>query len=175
MTLNRRMRWFLAGIVAGIALVAARPAAAWSQDEDGVAVGSRAPKVVIHDLDGNGVDLGRYIGARPVFLEFWATWCELCAQLMPTVEAAHARYGSRVEFIGVNVSVNQTRDRVRRYVAEKKPPFRTLYDDQGISARAYGVPTTSYVVIIDRTGKVVYTGSGGEQQFDGALRQVAAP
>jgi thiol-disulfide isomerase/thioredoxin len=166
-----RIRW----IPAVIALLVTLPAAAHAQDEDGVAVGAAAPKVVVHDLDGNGVDLGRSIGVRPVFLEFWATWCELCAQLMPTVEAAHARYGSRVDFIGVNVGVNQTRDRVRRYIAQKRPPFRTLYDDQGISARAYRVPTTSYVVIIDRSGKVVYTGSGGEQQFDDALRKVAAP
>ena len=129
----------------------------------------------MHDLDGRGVDLGRYVGVRPVFLEFWATWCELCAQLMPTVEAAHARYGSQVEFIGVNVSVNQSPARVRRYLAEHKPPFRTLYDDQGISTRAYRVPTTSYVVIIDRSGRVAYTGSGGDQQFDGVLRKVAAP
>ena len=158
-----------------VLLLAAVAGAASAQDEDGVAVGSRAPKVVVHDLDGNGVDLGRSIGVKPVFLEFWATWCELCAQLMPTVEAAHARYGSRVEFIGVNVSVNQTRARVRRYVAERKPPFRTLYDDEGVTARAFRVPTTSYVVIIDRTGKVVYTGSGGVQDFEPALRQVSAP
>jgi thiol-disulfide isomerase/thioredoxin len=126
-----------------VLLLAAVAGAASAQDEDGVAVGSRAPRVVVHDLDGNGVDLGRSIGVKPVFLEFWATWCELCAQLMPTVEAAHARYGSRVEFIGVNVSVNQTRARVRRYVAERKPPFRTLYDDEGVTARAFRVPTTS--------------------------------
>ena len=156
-------------------LCVAVPASVAAQDEDGVAVGSAAPKVVIHDLDGRGVDLGQYIGVRPVFLEFWATWCELCAQLMPTVEAAHARYGGQVAFVGVNVSVNQTAARVRRYVAEHKPPFRTLYDDQGVSTRAYRVPTTSYVVIIDRAGRVAYTGSGGDQQFDSVLRKVAAP
>ena len=164
------------GRLAALAVLClAVPAAAAAQDEDGVAVGSTAPRVVVHDLDGRGVDLGRYVGVRPVFLEFWATWCELCAQLMPTVEAAHARDGSQVEFIGVNVSVNQSPARVRRYLAEHKPPFRTLYDDQGISTRAYRVPTTSYVVIIDRSGRVAYTGSGGDQQFDGVLRKVAAP
>ena len=171
MTIVHRGRWLLVAL----ALLLAGSRAAAAQDEDGVAVGSRAPSVVVHDLDGNGVDLGRSIGVRPVFLEFWATWCELCAQLMPTVEAAHARYGSRVDFIGVNVSVNQTRERVRRYVAQRKPPFRTLYDDQGVTARAFRVPTTSYVVIIDRTGKVVYTGSGGEQNFEAALRLASAP
>lgn len=166
-------RW-LWGAGAAVALVAgtARPAVA--QDEDGVAVGSMAPRLAVHDLDGKPVDLGNFIGAKPVFLEFWATWCELCAQLMPHVEAAHASFGSKVEFIGINVSVNQTPARVRRYLAEHKAPFRTLYDDEGVSTRAYRVPTTSYVVIIDRTGRVVYTGSGGVQDFDRALRQVSA-
>ena len=46
--------------------------------DSALGVGDRAPRVVVHDLDGKPVDLGRYIGAKPVFLEFWATWCESC-------------------------------------------------------------------------------------------------
>ena len=65
--------------------------------------------------------------------------------------------------------------RVRRYVESSKPPFRTLYDDQGESTRAYAAPTTSYVVIVDRAGRVAYTGTGGDQDILGALRRVAAP
>jgi thiol-disulfide isomerase/thioredoxin len=135
-------------------------------------VGSQAPAVSVHDLDGGSVDLGRYIGTKPVFLEFWATWCESCQQLLPRVRAAHAAYGKEVEFIGVNVAVNQTPERVRRYLAAESPPFRTLYDDEGNSTRAYQVPATSYVVILNRSGRVVYTGTGGTQTFDRALRQV---
>ncbi len=158
-----------------LALTAGRTGTLTAQDEDGVRVGSLAPRVSVHDLDGNAVDLGRYVGVKPVFLEFWATWCEVCAALMPTVDAAHAAHGNAVEFIGVNVAVNQTPARVRRYVAERKPPFRALYDDQAASTRAYHVPTTSYVVIIDRAGRVVYTGSGSSQDFEPALRKVSAP
>jgi thiol-disulfide isomerase/thioredoxin len=140
--------------------------------ESTIEVGSRAPVVSVHDLDGKSVDLGRYIGTRPVFLEFWATWCESCQQLLPRVRAAHAAYGKQVEFIGVNIAVNQTPERVRSYLETESPPFRTLYDDEGNSTRAYQVPATSYVVILDRSGLVVYTGSGGTQTFDRALRQV---
>ena len=140
--------------------------------ESPLEVGSRAPAVSVHDLDGKSVDLGRYIGAKPVFLEFWATWCESCQQLMPRVRAAHAAYGATVEFIGVNIAVNQSPERVRRYLEAERPPFRILYDDEGNSTRAYQVPATSYVVIVDRSGQVVYTGSGGTQSFDRALRQV---
>jgi thiol-disulfide isomerase/thioredoxin len=140
--------------------------------ESGIAVGANAPVVTVPDLDGKAVDLGQYIGKKPVFLEFWATWCELCEELLPRVRAARAAYGDRVEFLGVNVTVNQSRDRVRRYLEKHQPPFRTLYDEEGTSTRAYGAPATSYVVIVDRSGKVAYTGSGGTQEFDGVLRRI---
>ncbi len=140
--------------------------------ESGIPVGSKAPAVIVNDLEGKPVDLGRYIGKQPVLLEFWATWCELCEELLPRVRAAQAAYGSKVEFIGVNVTVNQSPDRVRKYVDSHQPGFRTLYDDQGTSIRAYKVPTTSYVVVVDRAGKVAYTGTGGTQDLDGVLRRV---
>jgi thiol-disulfide isomerase/thioredoxin len=140
--------------------------------ETALNVGDRAPRVVVHDLDGKPVDLGRYLGSKPVFLEFWATWCESCQELLPQVQAARKVYGSKVEFIGINVSVNQSPSGVRQYLDTHAPGFRTLYDDEGTSTRAYRVPATSYIVIVDRLGKVVYTGIGGTQSFDRVLRQV---
>jgi thiol-disulfide isomerase/thioredoxin len=140
--------------------------------EAGISVGSRAPAVQVNDLDGRPIALSQYIGKKPVFLEFWATWCELCEQLLPRVRAAQANYGDKVEFIGINVTVNQTPEKVRKYVDQHKPGYLVLYDDQGNSIRAYQVPSTSYVVIVDRAGKVVYTGLGGTQNFDGVLRRV---
>jgi hypothetical protein len=91
---------------------------------------------------------------------------------LPRVRAAKDAYGDRVEFLGVNVTINQSRDRVRRYLEKHQPPFRTLYDEEGTSTRAYEAPATSYVVIVDRTGKVAYTGSGGTQDFDAVLRRI---
>ena len=151
------------------------PAASAAAQETGLAVGARAPVVTVHDLDGSPVDLGRYLGKQPLFLEWWATWCEQCDALLPRVRAAHAELGERVAFFGINVAVNQKPERVRRYVESNRVPFRTLYDDEGTSTRAYAAPTTSYVVIVDRDGRVAYTGSGGDQDILGALRRVAAP
>ena len=140
--------------------------------ESGIAIGAQAPAVKVNDLEGKPVDLGQYIGKQPLFLEFWATWCELCEELLPRIRAAQAAYGSKVQFIGVNVTVNQSPDRVRKYLDKHQPGFRTLYDDQGTSIRAYQVPATSYVVIVDKSGKVAYTGIGGSQEFDGVLRRI---
>jgi thiol-disulfide isomerase/thioredoxin len=142
--------------------------------EVGLAVGSKAPAVTVKDVEGAPVNLGEYLGKQPLFLEWWATWCEQCEALLPRVRAAHAEVGDKVAFFGINVAVNQTPERVRRYIESTKPPFRTLYDGEGESTRAYAAPTTSYVVIVDRAGRVAYSGTGGEQDFLGTLRRVAA-
>ena len=157
---------------AAVLVLGAGPAAA---QETGIAVGARAPAVTVQDLDGTPVDLGQYLGRKPVLLEFWATWCEVCEALLPSVRAAHQVYGDRVEFFGVNVTVNQSPARVRKYVAEHHPPFRTLYDSEGDGTRAYEAPTTSFIVIVDRAGKVAYTGVGASQDLTAALSAVTAP
>lgn len=161
-----------AGIAAGLAaLLLAGPAA--GQDESGITVGSKAPVVVVNDLDGNPVDLSQWIGKRAVLIEFWATWCTNCEELLPRLREAQKVVGDRVAFLAVNVTVNQTPERVRRYLKEHDVPFQILYDDKGTSTRAYQAPATSYVVILDATGRVEYTGVGGNQQFEPALRRVA--
>jgi peroxiredoxin len=172
--MTRPLRGFTAFLVAGLGLssLAALPAVA--QIESGIAVGSRAPIVTVNDLDGKPVSLARYVGKQPVLLEWWATWCELCAALLPRVKAAHAEFGDRVAFVGINVTVNQTPARVRKYLEEHRPPFRTLYDDRGTSIRAYQVPTTSFIAVVDRGGKVVYTGTGGDQELGPVLQQVTS-
>ena len=146
-----------------------------SGQDEGIAIGARAPAVVVNDIDGNPVDLGAYLGKQPVLLEFWATWCNVCEALLPRVRAAHEIYGGSVAFFGVNVTVNQTPERVRRWIASHSPPYRTLYDDKGVSTRAYEAPVTSYIVIVDAAGKVAYTGTGADQDISGALARVVKP
>ncbi len=168
------MRSFLgrAGVVlAGVLVLGASRSSA--QGDAGLPVGSSAPVVSVNDLDGKPVNLGQWIGRKPVLIEFWATWCSNCEALLPRFREARKKHGDQVEFIAVNVTVNQTPERVRRYLAEHDVPFRVLYDDKGTSTRAYQAPATSYVVIVDRSGRVAYTGVGTDQQFEPSLQRVA--
>ena len=139
--------------------------------ESGIAIGSMAPASKIETLEGTTADLGAYIGKSPVVIEFWATWCENCKELEPAMLAAQKKYDKRVQFIGVAVSVNQSPELVRRYVARHELGGLQLYDRKGSSIDAYDVPATSFVVVIDRSGKVVYTGVGGRQNLDAAIRK----
>ncbi|PYO43043.1 MAG: hypothetical protein DMD33_06475 [Gemmatimonadetes bacterium] len=164
-----------AGLVTkyGLALAAALavPATLGAQDI-GLPLGTKAPAVAVQDLDGKAVDLGRYIGKQPVLLEFWATWCPLCKALEPALKAAHARYGSTVQFVAVGVGVNESPASIRRHLTDHPLPFPVLFDASGAAVRAYQAPTTSYIVVLDRTGKVMYTGTGADQDIAAALRPV---
>jgi thiol-disulfide isomerase/thioredoxin len=158
-----------------IALLVAAASPVRAQLEAGIRVGTPAPAVTINDLDGRPVDLGAVLGRKPVLLEFWATWCPLCQALLPELERVHRLYGDRVALFGINVTVNDSKDRIRRYLAEHRPPFQVLFDEKGVGARAYDVPSTSFIVVVDGAGKVVYTGSGDRQDLVGAVRKALGP
>ena len=89
--------------------------------------------------------------------------------LLPELDRVRQHYGDKVQMIGVNITVNDSRDRVRRYLALHKPPFLALYDDTSVSSRAFDVPTTAYIVVLDAKGTVVYTGSGSDQDLVAAV------
>ena len=137
----------------------------------GLELGSQGPTAAVETLDGNPTDLSVYVGKTPVLLEFWATWCANCAQLEPTMKAMHAKYGSRVAFVGVAVSVNQSLERVKLYVDKHALPWINVFDRRGNASGAYDAPATSYVVVLDKAGKVVYTGLGGKQDLESAIRK----
>ena len=139
--------------------------------ESGIPVGSAAPAAKLETLDGKPADLGEYVGKGPVLIEFWATWCENCKALEPAILAAQKKYAGRVQFIGVAVSANQSAELVRRYVEKHGLAGTQLYDRKGLSIDAYDVPATSFVVVINKAGKVVYAGVGGRQDVDAAIKK----
>lgn len=131
----------------------------------GLEIGTKPTPVKLTDIDGKTVDLAQYIGKKPVLLEFWATWCPLCKALEPQLNAARQRYGKNLEVFVVAVGVNQNPRSIKRHLAKHAMPGRILWDGDGAAVRAFEAPGTSYVVMLDKSGKVVYTGAGSDQEL----------
>lgn len=140
-----------------------------AQGQLGIDIGAKAPAAAVRTLDGRAANLSQFIGRGPVLIEFWATWCPNCRALEPELKRLHAKYGRRVAFVGVAVSANQKPEGVRRYVARHRLPWAQLFDADGEATGVYDVPATSYIVIADRSGRVVYTGIGADQQLEAVL------
>src|SRR4029078_3669448 len=130
----------------------------------GIDVGATAPAVSVQSLDGKDIPLGNYIGKTPVLIEFWATWCPNCKELMPTLLDAEKKYGKRVKFMAIAVAINQSPEKVRRWLVAHTMPHDPFYAHEGKRDGAFDAPATSYVVVLDKTGKVVDHGLGGTQE-----------
>ena len=158
-------RWLLVG-----GLLASAPVVARGQ-EVGLEVGTAAPAAKVHTLDGKEADLAQYIGKTPIVMEFWAIWCPNCKELEPSLVAASKKYGDQVKFIGMAVSVNETPEKVKAFVEKHGLPGEQFFDTKGNASGAYDAPATSYVVVINKAGKVVYTGLGGKQNLEAAIKK----
>jgi thiol-disulfide isomerase/thioredoxin len=97
------------------------------------------------DLDDQPVAFSRFKG-KPVFLNFWATWCGPCVREMPSIDslARDPRLaGKSIEF--VCISVDDSAETVRQYLQGKNFSMTFLrVKDRKIPPVFYseGIPAT---------------------------------
>lgn len=169
MNIARRWRW-----IAGLALVGATallPASARAQYAIDLPLGSTLPDLNVETLDGKPANFAAYLGKTPMVIEVWATWCENCEVLAPKMMAAKKKYGQQVKFVGLAVSYNQSPQRVKLYMAKHGFDIETFYDRKGEADAVYGVKATSTVIVVNKAGKIVYAGAGGDQDIDAAVKK----
>ncbi len=177
MSSSRRIGSFTLAVVLAVVLAVAATAggaalAPLAAQESGIAIGSTAPAAMVETLDGTPIDLAHYLKmGKPVVLEFWATWCPLCKRLEPAMQAAREKYRDQVVFVNVGVSANQSPARQKAHAEANGIGGEFVFDRHDNAQKAYAVPHTSFVVVIDRSGKVVYAAQGGTQDVEAAVKK----
>lgn len=139
-------------------------------------LGQDAPDLAVADwVIGAPTTLGELRG-QVVLVEFWATWCRPCLELLPKLGELHRRYADRGLAILALTRYEQPpagtdpdearareRDLVRTVVADRGLEIRVgIASDARVQQRygAMGVPT---LALIDRQGRVRLIVSGGDE------------
>ena len=136
-------------------------------------LGSQAPAAALEDMEGDPVQILDYVGnGKLTLIEFWASWCENCEALQPQLDRIQEEWGTQVNIVAVAVAVSQSLRRVRRHAEEHDSGYPYLWDGEGEAVRAYNIPGTSIVVILDGDGNVVYTGAGRDQDLIGEVTKL---
>ena len=117
---------------------------------------SLAPDFTVYDLEGNPVKLSDFHG-KPIFLNFWASWCGPCQMEMPYFQDYYENYGDKVHFVMVNLTDNrkETLESASAFIAEKGYTFPTYYDTDIDAAMRYGVNSVPVSYLIDADGRFV--------------------
>ena len=114
----------------------------------------------LKDLSGADVPLSS-IGGNAILLDFWATWCDSCAESIPFYEGLQKKYGSSGLAI-VGISEDDRAKDVAAFAAKTHVTYRLLLDKRRRAYDAYEVLGLPTAILLDSSGTV----RGRWQGFD---------
>ena len=136
---------------------------AGSDGLDSALVGKPAPDFELELLGGEKFHLAEHKG-KTIVIDFWATWCGPCVEVIPHVAQLHhdsAATGVKV----VAVNLEETPEEIQKLLKRLKLDLPVALDRDGAIAGRYGVSAIPQTLVIDREGKVVRHFVGGGTHF----------
>lgn len=115
---------------------------------------SQLAKLQFSDLNGSPMKLEDFAG-KPVFLNFWATWCGPCVSEMKSIEAASKQFEGKITFLALSSESTKT---IQNYL--KNNPFTFKFAHLDVSYLDVYVAALPTTWLINADGKIVATERG---------------
>jgi len=106
--------------------------------------------------------LADHLGKRPIVLAFFATWCHPCEIELPVLEALRTRFSeSLLTVVAVAIDGPESASQIAPMARKLRLTFPVVHDaDSSVSSRMNPQRAVPYLVIIDKTGRIVTEKSG---------------
>jgi len=123
----------------------------------------------IKDDKGNILQLKSFQG-KPIFINFWATWCPPCIAEMPAITALEKDYSDKVYFLLVS---NENHQITERFLKDKELTIKTYqaYSQPPKLLSSKSIPTTFIVnkdgeILVKKTGSSNWNGESVRELLD---------
>lgn len=110
---------------------------------------------------------------KPVFLNFWATWCPPCIAEMPDIQDLYDNYSDRVAFLLVT---DESPEKVNAFMEKRGFRMPIYYHRSGVPQEfaTQSIPTTFVIspeqkIVIRKTGAAKWNSQSMHQLFDEML------
>ncbi len=134
---------------------------------------SMAPPFTATTADGKTVTLAELHG-RVVLLDFWATWCVPCRQLLPKLQGIASQF-SNEPFTLLSVSWDEDADAWKKFTADNHMTWPQVLDTGHKLSDTYGVESLPHYFTIDADGALQSEVIGvGDDNIEARLRTLIA-
>jgi cytochrome c biogenesis protein CcmG/thiol:disulfide interchange protein DsbE len=158
----RSARWLAVAAL----VVAAIGAAELASGSGSTATGRAAPPLPTKVLRPPAVDLAALRG-KPALVDFFASWCDPCAEEAPTLRKLSASLGGRASVVAVDW--DDAGGAARAFIRRNGWDFPVLADTSGTAGEKYGLIGLPTSFVLDSRGRIVATFRG--PQSEARLRQ----
>ncbi len=124
-------------------------------------------------ISGKDTSLAEYKGKKPVYLKFWATWCQPCRKEMPHFEKVQKKYGETIEVIGINLGVNDSIKAIEDTINEFGLTMPIAIDKQGDLAQAFRIKGTPWGLLFDRDINLIHYQHNADESLDDKIDLVS--
>jgi thiol-disulfide isomerase/thioredoxin len=102
---------------------------------------------------------------KVLVINFWATWCGPCRALEPFYEQVAGQFRTEKDAVFLSANCDDDESLVAPYLDEVKPQTNVIFAD-GLD-NLFGVESFPTVIVLDRSGKIVYRSDGfGDPNFE---------
>ncbi len=113
------------------------------------------------------------LAGKPVYLNFFASWCAPCNDEAPTIQSLSKKYRAR-GLVTVGIDEQEDPSKGVEFLKRHGLPYPAVSDESGKMGEAYGVFGLPVQVFIDRQGRISTYRIGAMEpaEIEAAIRKI---
>jgi peroxiredoxin len=131
------------------------------------------PKVALQSLDHQPIQLEVFASGKVALVSFWATWCEACVAELDALNRLDERARKSGAMV-IGVAVGETPEKAADFARAHKLSYPQLVDEELKLADALGQRKVPATLVLDRQGRVVWSGAALNEEALAAFRAAMA-
>ena len=163
---TRRVLVAAAAVLAVLAVACSKDATRTSPPQEGPLLPS-SPTALPQFDPARFHELLSELQGKPVVVNIWASWCGPCIVEAPGLARAARDYQGRVQFLGVDILDQRTP--AQAFIRKYGWIYPSVFDSTGAIRDDLGFVGQPVTIVIDSSGKSVFTASGAVSE--GTLRE----
>lgn len=115
----------------------------------------------LENLQGQTVSLSQHLEKGPIFVAFWAIWCEPCKAELRTLRTLNTTYAEKgLTIVAVSIDNSKSISKVKSYIRSQKYEFPVLLDPESRLFELLNGKALPHAVLIDSEGKIAKIRTG---------------